>query len=605
LAESPYGSAVEQRMRRKEKKTMKRTRMTIWVAVLMFAMSYFLGAPHQVSAAPGMAEPIPGIIEPVPGPIEPIPGPGPIDVIPCLIPGQPGCPCGDGMVYDCASNCVDQATTEAWNDDSVCDDGTYGIDMMCPAFNYDGGDCGYACYPDLPNPNLIYVGSEDYTAGDQELTRYRVEVTNRDAFPDEMFAASPDLPPCGLNTNASRTWVDIYDNEGNKLMGFCAFSSSDSLGTFWFALPKDTPPPASVYIEMVDRQCNHTYTSDLAPIESCNGSCGGQSAAGCYCDDLCQEFGDCCPDYETLCDEPYTGIPLPAPGSYGNKVPGGESYPNQVDFSFDGVGGDVGVSYVAYDVDIAKEIEILINGQSVGYAPKTLNNAWGAKQMVTLPDAHVNDSATNTLTFNCTGNPPKSWKWGVKEVMYNIGSCAGSCGGQSWDGCYCDEVCEEAGDCCPDYKTLCDNSIPLPATGSYGNKVPGAESYPSQVDFSFDGVGGDVGISYVAYDVDIGKEIEILINGQSVGYAPKTVNNAWGAKQMVTLPDAHVNDSATNTLTFNCTGNPPKSWKWGVKEVFQATCAGSCGGQSDAGCYCDDLCQTFGDCCPDYEAVCD
>jgi hypothetical protein len=310
------------------------------------------------------------------------------------------------------------------------------------------------------------------------------------------------------------------------------------------------------------------------------------------------EFDGACADSGDNC------IFLPATGTYGNKVPGGITYVDQVDFCFDGVTGPVGISYVAYDVDIGKEIEILINGHSVGYASKTPNNAWGARQMVALPDAYVNNDATNILTFNCTGNPPKSWKWGVKEVRYNIGSCAGSCDKESPDGCWCDDLCQEYGDCCPDYKLECPNSIPLPAMGSYGNKVPGGESYPNQVDFSFDGVGGDVGISYVAYDVDIDTEIEILINGQSVGYAPKTVNKAWGAKQMVTLPDAHVSDSASNTLTFNCTGNPPKSWKWGVKEVFQATCAGACGGQSDAGCWCDDACVSYGDCCPDYEAAC-
>jgi hypothetical protein len=34
---------------------------------------------------------------------------------------------------------------------------------------------------------------------------------------------------------------------------------------------------------------------------SCAGSCGGQSPDGCYCDDLCEQFGDCCPDYQGEC----------------------------------------------------------------------------------------------------------------------------------------------------------------------------------------------------------------------------------------------------------------------------------------------------------------
>ena len=34
------------------------------------------------------------------------------------------------------------------------------------------------------------------------------------------------------------------------------------------------------------------------------------------------------------------------------------------------------------------------------------------------------------------------------------------------------------------------------------------------------------------------------------------------------------------------------------------TCEGHCGGQSDGACWCDDLCEGFGDCCDDYEAAC-
>ena len=31
-------------------------------------------------------------------------------------------------------------------------------------------------------------------------------------------------------------------------------------------------------------------------VASCEGFCGGQAAAGCFCDDLCTAYGDCCPD---------------------------------------------------------------------------------------------------------------------------------------------------------------------------------------------------------------------------------------------------------------------------------------------------------------------
>ena len=122
------------------------------------------------------------------------------------------------------------------------------------------------CYSELPKPALICTGSEDYTVRGNEYTRYKLEVTNSEAFPDEMFASAPHLPPCGLNHNSSRTWVGIYDNDDTRLYGFCAFDSSNDLDLLWFAVPKGTSPPDSVYIVLNDRECDTTYTSDLVAL---------------------------------------------------------------------------------------------------------------------------------------------------------------------------------------------------------------------------------------------------------------------------------------------------------------------------------------------------
>lgn len=36
--------------------------------------------------------------------------------------------------------------------------------------------------------------------------------------------------------------------------------------------------------------------------DSCDGNCGGASPdKSCYCDDLCESYGDCCGDYEAVC----------------------------------------------------------------------------------------------------------------------------------------------------------------------------------------------------------------------------------------------------------------------------------------------------------------
>ncbi|HEU4536236.1 MAG TPA: hypothetical protein VFS00_19060, partial [Polyangiaceae bacterium] len=35
--------------------------------------------------------------------------------------------------------------------------------------------------------------------------------------------------------------------------------------------------------------------------DSCQGFCGGQSDAGCWCDGQCEQFGDCCADRAAVC----------------------------------------------------------------------------------------------------------------------------------------------------------------------------------------------------------------------------------------------------------------------------------------------------------------
>ncbi len=75
---------------------------------------------------------------------------------------------------------------------------------------------------------------------------------------------------------------------------------------------------------------------------SCVGYCGNKAPGGCWCDNLCDNYGDCCADKKAACDGPSptptpgpTPTPTPAPtptptpninscqGYCGNKAPGG------------------------------------------------------------------------------------------------------------------------------------------------------------------------------------------------------------------------------------------------------------------------------------------
>jgi hypothetical protein len=116
----------------------------------------------------------------------------------------------------------------------------------------------------LPNPTLYLIAQEPFTLRGKRWVRYKYSVDNFEVYPNELFAAAPELPPCGNNTKAARTWVEVYDQSGKRLNGFCAFGKNADLNSVWFALEEDVIPPSWVYIELNDRKTNTKYKSNLA-----------------------------------------------------------------------------------------------------------------------------------------------------------------------------------------------------------------------------------------------------------------------------------------------------------------------------------------------------
>ena len=116
----------------------------------------------------------------------------------------------------------------------------------------------------LPNPILFLTGTEAFQSGGKTFIRYHYDVSNKDQYPADFFAAAPNLPPCGKNTKASRTWVDFFDQGGKRLYGFCALAKPADLNTIYFSVEEGAVPPSWVYIELTDRQTNTKYKSNLA-----------------------------------------------------------------------------------------------------------------------------------------------------------------------------------------------------------------------------------------------------------------------------------------------------------------------------------------------------
>jgi hypothetical protein len=112
---------------------------------------------------------------------------------------------------------------------------------------------GDNCQVKYPNPRIRYSHTDS-------VGRVYIPVINWKLYSDEMFRKAPELPPCGLNTESARTWVDIYDaTTDNRIYGFCAFDSKDDLKKIWF---KPTKKSGKVYIILNDRDCKKKYRSN-------------------------------------------------------------------------------------------------------------------------------------------------------------------------------------------------------------------------------------------------------------------------------------------------------------------------------------------------------
>lgn len=119
-----------------------------------------------------------------------------------------------------------------------------------------------------PLPLATHTSTQTYTWGGKTYERYFLRVENRTEYPQELFDPAPTLPPCGSNTNASRTWVRIYDAaDDSYVYGYCALGSPANMTGLWFAREQGTAP-AAVYLVLHDRATGRDYRSNRIPIPS-------------------------------------------------------------------------------------------------------------------------------------------------------------------------------------------------------------------------------------------------------------------------------------------------------------------------------------------------
>jgi hypothetical protein len=95
-------------------------------------------------------------------------------------------------------------------------------------------------------------------------------------------------------------------------------SGHDAQGSSWVMAPSvnssatkfSNTSKSKINSHVASVKCFEPCSSDQPPPtqpppgETCEGSCGGKSPSGCWCDDLCSQYGDCCGDYPQVCGDP-------------------------------------------------------------------------------------------------------------------------------------------------------------------------------------------------------------------------------------------------------------------------------------------------------------
>ena len=198
-------------------------------------------------------------------------------------------------------------------------------------------------------------------------------------------------------------------------------------------------------------------------------------------------------------------------------------------FSVADTSKDLELSLTTFDVDFANELEVFLNGTSLGYLDTTANNGLG-NDTVLLPSADL-IAGRNELTIQNKG-ANNNWVWGV-------------------DGLQVAEV--------PDFAL----EVGGAPTGVFGNRYAEQTDADGKITgvFSVADTSKDLELSLTTFDVDFANELEVFLNGTSLGYLDTTANNGLG-NDTVLLPSADL-IAGRNELTIQNKG-ANNNWVWGV-----------------------------------------
>lgn len=100
----------------------------------------------------------------------------------------------------------------------------------------------------------------------EDDSRIYLSINNWNMYNYDLFKSAPRLPPCGLNKNSSRSWVEVYDQNYKQIYGWCSLSAPESLKDLSFGINNNEID--YIYLDIIDREYDVIYRSNLIPLHT-------------------------------------------------------------------------------------------------------------------------------------------------------------------------------------------------------------------------------------------------------------------------------------------------------------------------------------------------
>ena len=244
-----------------------------------------------------------------------------------------------------------------------------------------------------------------------------------------------------------------------------------------------------------------------------------------------------------------TGAPPPPPatdialtlgtlesGQYGHFFDPQRNDGDEVTASFQGTGQDLVLTLTGYDIDRSNEVEVLLNGNSLGFLSQGPNNGLNAGNSFAI--AAAQQQGENILTF---AQQYSGWAWGVTDILL-----------------------QDAGAPPPPAPTDITLTVGTLESGQYGHFFDPQRNDGDEVTASFQGTGQDLLLSLTGYDIDKTTEVQVLLNGNSLGFLSQGPNNGLNAGDSFAITAAQ-QQQGENILTF---AQQFTGWGWGVTNIL-------------------------------------